>query len=175
MNNIVVPLGLLGLGLYIIMNINNDDNQKYVKNSGSLNTKNNLDINNNKNNLDINNGLSNNYTNQFNDMNDNFLNVDNTKLIDEQMNKNSKLDVNDLLPKMTNNEWNWDVPTQNVTLEESNLLSSAVKKIGNNTQGNSLKNPSYDLRGNIPNPKFQISPFNNSSYDPDTNIKSYCN
>jgi hypothetical protein len=49
------------------------------------------------------------------------------------MNKNSKLDVNDLLPKMTNNEWNWDVPTQNVTLEESNLLSSAVKKIGNNT------------------------------------------
>ena len=175
MDNIVVPLGLLGLGLYIIMNINNDDNQKYVKNSGSLNTKNNLDINNNKNNLDINNGLSNNYTNQFNDMNDNFLNVDNTKLIDEQMNKNSKLDVNDLLPKMTNNEWNWDVPTQNVTLEESNLLSSAVKKIGNNTQGNSLKNPSYDLRGNIPNPKFQISPFNNSSYDPDTNIKSYCN
>ena len=91
------------------------------------------------------------------------------------MNKNSKLDVNDLLPKMTNNEWNWDVPTQNLTLEESNLLSSAVKKIGNNTQGNSLKNPSYDLRGNIPNPKFQISPFNNSSYDPDTNIKSYCN
>jgi hypothetical protein len=83
MDNIVVPLGLLGLGLYIIMNINNDDNQKYVKNSGSLNTKNNLDINNNKNNLDINNGLSNNYTNQFNDMNDNFLNVDNTKLIDE--------------------------------------------------------------------------------------------
>ena len=49
------------------------------------------------------------------------------------MNKNSKLDVNDLLPKMTNNEWNWDVPTQTVTLEESNLLSSAVKKIGNNT------------------------------------------
>ena len=175
MDNIVVPLGLLGLGLYIIMNINNDDNQKYVKNSGSLNTKNNLDINNNLNNLDINNGLSNNYTNQLNDMNDNFLNADNTKLIDEQMNKNSKLDVNDLLPKMTNNEWNWDVPTQNLTLEESNLLSSEVKKIGNNTQRNSLKNPSYDIRGNIPNPKFQISPFNNSSYDPDTNIKSYCN
>ena len=43
------------------------------------------------------------------------------------------LNVNDLLPNMTNNEWNWDVPTQNLTLEESNLLSSAVKKIGNNT------------------------------------------
>ncbi len=155
MNDFIVPLGLLGLGLYVIMNINNDDNYKYVKNSGSLQMNDKKDAN----------------------TVDNFFNTDNTKTINEQINddnNNENLNVNDLLPKTTNNDWNWDVPTQNVTLEESNLLSSAVKKIGNNTQGNSLKNPSYDIRGNIPNPKFQVSPFNNSSYDPDTNIKSFC-
>lgn len=163
----IVPLGLLGLGIYVIMNINNDDSCKYVKNSGSLEPNNEgilkpfIDDNINK-------------YNNLNNLEDyNFFNNDNTKTIKEQINKDNNLNVNDLLPKTTNNDWNWDVPTQNVTLEESNLLSSAVKKIGNNTQGNSLKNPSYDIRGNIPNPKFQVSPFNNSSYDPDTNIKSF--
>ena len=166
MNDFIVPLGLLGLGLYVIMNINNDDNYKYVKNSGSLDMKNTSNTSNTSNLLDMKNNIDN---------NDNFFNTDNKKTINEQINNNDgNLNVNDLLPKTMNNDWNWDVPTQSVTLEESNLLSSAVKKIGNNTQGNSLKNPSYDIRGNIPNPKFQVSPFNNSSYDPDTNIKSFC-
>ncbi len=176
MSDIIVPLGLLGLGLYVIMNINNDDNYKYVKNSGSLEMNNTINPSDMKDNYTLlddnnNNNNKNNYNENIGDYN--FFNTDNTKTINDQINKNNNLNVNDLLPKTTNNEWNWDVPTQNVTLEESNLLSSAVKKIGNNTQGNSLKNPSYDIRGNIPNPKFQVSPFNNSSYDPDTNIKSF--
>lgn len=35
-------------------------------------------------------------------------------------------------------------------------------KQGINTIGSSLKNPTYDIRGNIPNPKFAVSPWGNS-------------
>jgi hypothetical protein len=42
------------------------------------------------------------------------------------------------------------------------------------TVGQSMKNPSYDIRGNIPCPKIVVSPFMNSSYDPDTNLRSWC-
>jgi len=61
MNDFIVPLGLLGLGLYVIMNINNDDNYKYVKNSGSLQMNDKKDAN----------------------TVDNFFNTDNVKTINE--------------------------------------------------------------------------------------------
>ena len=76
---------------------------------------------------------------------------------------------------MQNNDWDFGVPTQKISLNDANLLGSATNKIGFNTQGNTLKNASTDLRGNIPNPKIQVGPFNNSSYDPDNNIKAWCN
>jgi len=89
MEEYIVPLVLLGVGIYFIMNINNDEKCKYVKNSGTLNTnsdtKNNLnylDINNNLNNL-IDNNINNNLVNN-NDINDNdynFFNNDNSKNI----------------------------------------------------------------------------------------------
>ena len=43
-----------------------------------------------------------------------------------------------------------------------------------NTVGQSLKNGSHDIRGTIPNPKFSVSPWNNSTYEPDYNIKPLC-
>ena len=54
------------------------------------------------------------------------------------------------------------------------LISYLKKLIGVNTVGQSLKNASYDIRGTIANPKFAVSPWNNSTYEPDTNIKPLC-
>jgi len=82
MDNIIIALALLGLGLYFIMNINNDDKCKYIKNSGTLNTDNNLNyLDTNLNNLvDNNTNDDNNYQNE-NDYN--FFNRDTTKVIND--------------------------------------------------------------------------------------------
>ena len=73
------------------------------------------------------------------------------------------------LPKEVNDNWfeTLDEPIP----EKDRHLINVYKPIGINTIGSSLKNASYDFRGTPPNPKFVISPFNNSSIDPDTNIK----
>jgi len=55
---------------------------------------------------------------------------------------------------------------------DSNLLLNGSNKMGENTIGSTRKNASYDIRGTIPCPKFSVSPWLNSTYEPDTNIKS---
>jgi len=55
---------------------------------------------------------------------------------------------------------------------DSNLLLNGSNKIGENTIGSTRKNASYDIRGTVPCPKFSVSPWLNSTYEPDTNIKS---
>ena len=47
-------------------------------------------------------------------------------------------------------------------------------KIGTDTVGQSLKNATYDLRSAPPNPKFVVSPWQNSTIEPDYNIKPLC-
>ena len=47
-------------------------------------------------------------------------------------------------------------------------------KLGIDTIGQSKKNASYDLREAPPCPKFTIGPWNNSTIEPDYNIKSLC-
>jgi hypothetical protein len=75
------------------------------------------------------------------------------------------------LPQEQNDEW-WETLDQPIPLKDRHLIN-INKPIGINTIGSSLKNPSYDLRGTPACPKFAISPFMNSSIDPDTNIKSW--
>lgn len=75
------------------------------------------------------------------------------------------------LPKEQNDEW-WNTLEQSIPIKDRHLVN-INKPIGINTIGSSLKNPSYDIRGTPANPKFAISPFNNSSIDPDTNIKAW--
>ena len=191
----IIIFSLLAVGLYLICTINNDNCT--VKNSGTLNNLDNNIPNNNNNNNNYNNIIANNIAmndnlvkpieddNNFNSKFDNnySLGVDindpsNLKYKLQAPNyNNNKLNPNDLLPSsdMQNNDWDFGVPTQKISLNDANLLGSATNKIGFNTQGNTLKNASTDLRGNIPNPKIQVGPFNNSSYDPDNNIKAWCN
>ena len=83
--------------------------------------------------------------------------------------------VKDFLPQEINAEWfQTDLSSATETLDAAALIDISKYCSGVDTVGQSLKNPSYDIRGNIPNPKIVVSPFLNSSYDPDTNIKPWC-
>ncbi len=83
---------------------------------------------------------------------------------------NSNLNSGDLLPVDNDvNEYNINKPP--VSYFDANLTVNTTEKIGVDTQGSSKKNASQDLRGNVPCPKFVVSPWNNSTIDPDTNLK----
>lgn len=72
-----------------------------------------------------------------------------------------------LLPKPTvPGEKSWDINAPQNDLANQNFLS-ATQQIGIDTVLSSLKNPSYDIRNNIPNPINTVSPWLNSSITPD--------
>lgn len=90
--------------------------------------------------------------------------------------KGSSFNIKDFLPQEVHEEWfQTDLSNAKKEMDQSALIDISKFCQGVDTVGQSLKNPSYDLRGNIPNPKIIVSPFLNSSYDPDTNIKSWNN
>jgi hypothetical protein len=89
--------------------------------------------------------------------------------------KAKKLTAKDLLPKESKDDW-FDMPydkKQMMRIENENLLAGAStqSKIGIDTQGQTLKNASHDLRAAPPNPKFNVGPWMNSTIEPDYNIK----
>ncbi|AEX61516.1 hypothetical protein [Acanthamoeba polyphaga mimivirus] len=88
---------------------------------------------------------------------------------------NDLFDVNKMLPQETEDGW-FDVVPQQCTkkIKGTHLIHPKVH-MGINTIGSSLKNGSHDIRGDIPNPKINVSLWNNSTIDPDTNIKGFCN
>jgi hypothetical protein len=82
----------------------------------------------------------------------------------------------DLRPQEMNSGWfnsPYDRGAQ-LEIENGNLLASASSqaKIGIDTVGQSLRNASYDIRGSVPTPKFDVGPFNNSTIEYDYNIKA---
>jgi len=86
-----------------------------------------------------------------------------------------KYNVADFLPKETNDEWfDTDFSQAKHNINDGKLINTDRYVIGVNTVGQSLKNASYDIRSTIPNPKISVSPWNNSTYEPDYNIKSLC-
>jgi len=76
------------------------------------------------------------------------------------------------LAKETNQNW-FEVPPEPISIKNRHLINIS-RPIGVNTIGNSLRNPSYDLRGSPPNPKFIVSPWMQSTIEPDLNIKGLC-
>ena len=81
-----------------------------------------------------------------------------------------KFDAGSLLPKESNGEW-FDDPYESTGIKSSKLIN-IYRPVGVNTIQTTLKNASLDIRGSPPNPKYPVSPWNNSSYEPDTNIRS---
>jgi len=89
--------------------------------------------------------------------------------------KAKKLTAKDLLPKESKDDW-FDMPydkKQMYRIENENLLAGAATqaRIGIDTQGQTLKNASWDLRAAPPNPKFNVGPWLQSTIEPDYNIK----
>lgn len=96
------------------------------------------------------------------------------QVINENNQDSSKLKSSEFLPQELNQNW-FDKDFNKVKeIDQDTLIDVSQYSSGMDTVGQTLKNPSYDIRGNIPNPKNIISPFLNSSIEPDNNIKSWC-
>lgn len=81
--------------------------------------------------------------------------------------------IKDFLPQEIHEEWfQTDLSNAQKELDAASLIDVSRVCHGIDTVGQSLKNPSYDIRGNIPAPKMVVSPFLNSSYDADTNLRN---
>jgi hypothetical protein len=104
--------------------------------------------------------LNNSFNNQF------------TNASDRLQNKNSQsnmFDLNNLMPQQTNPDW-FEVIPDPISVNNRHLIN-VTRPVGINTVGTSLRNPSYDIRGSPACPKFVVSPWNQSSIDPDVNLK----
>jgi hypothetical protein len=93
------------------------------------------------------------------------------------VNKNNVKQYNakDFLPKEINDQWfDTDFSQAKFNINDDKLINTERYIIGINTVGQSLKAASYDIRGTVPNPKFAVSPWNNSTIEADYNIKPLC-
>jgi hypothetical protein len=78
-------------------------------------------------------------------------------------------DVDKYLPQEVNDDW-FEVQSEPISVKNRHLIN-ITKPIGINTIGTSLKNASYDIRGAVSNPKYVVSPWLQSSIEPDVNLK----
>lgn len=78
-------------------------------------------------------------------------------------------DVDKYLPQEVNDDW-FEVQPEPISVKNRHLIN-ITKPIGINTIGSSLRNASHDIRSAPQCPKFVVSPFLNSSIEPDVNLK----
>ena len=76
----------------------------------------------------------------------------------------------ELLPQDNSSAWAQVNPTGSGTLKDRNFLQSG-HHIGINTVGQTLRNANLQLRSEPPNPQVKVSPWIQSTIDPDTNRK----
>jgi hypothetical protein len=99
----------------------------------------------------------------------------NPEVVDFKKINNDNYNAKDFLPKQINDEWfETDFSLAKYQLNDDKLINTERYMIGINTVGQSLKNATYDIRGTIANPKLVVSPWNNSTYEPDFNLKPLC-
>lgn len=99
----------------------------------------------------------------------------NTNEIDFKKQNVDNYNARDFLPREVNDDWfETDFSLAKYQLNDDKLINTERYIIGINTVGQSLKNPSWDIRGTISNPKVVVSPWNNSTYEPDFNLKPLC-
>ena len=78
--------------------------------------------------------------------------------------------ANELLPKDNSSDWEQVQPSSG--LQNVNLLNTN-QRYGINTVGTSLRNANMQLRSDPPNPQVQVSPWIQSTINPDTNRKPF--
>ena len=89
-----------------------------------------------------------------------------------------KYDINEIYNKdnylpneqSINPEW-WDMPPEPTSVKNRHLINTA-RAIPITSIGGSLRNAGRDIRGTPPCPKFPVSPWMQSTIEPDTNLKS---
>ncbi len=82
-----------------------------------------------------------------------------------------RISPQDLLPKdAANTKWAQANPAGQGDVRDINLLNSGFH-IGVNTQGNSLRNASHDIRSEPLNPQYKVSIWNNATIEGDLNRK----
>ena len=84
--------------------------------------------------------------------------------------KQKELKPEDLLPKDMNTKWAQVNPTGQGMLADRNFLD-AGHHVGINTVGQTLRNANYGFRSEIPNPQIKVSPWQQSTIDPDVGRK----
>lgn len=98
-----------------------------------------------------------------------------TDVVDLNRNNVKNYDAKDYLPKEVNEDWfNTDFSQAKYKMNDDKLINTERYVVGINTVGQSLKNASYDIRGAINVPKYSVSPWNNSTSEPDYNLKPLC-
>jgi hypothetical protein len=79
-----------------------------------------------------------------------------------------QLTAEDLLPLDTNSVWAQVNPVGQGELKDKNFLEAGYH-IGINSVGQTKRNPNYQIRSEPPNPQIKVSPWMQSTIDPDTN------
>ncbi|CAH6420669.1 Hypothetical protein MVR_LOCUS193 [uncultured virus] len=88
-----------------------------------------------------------------------------------------QFDPEALLPQDFEEDW-FELPllgSNTVKKVQSANLIHPKMHMGENTVNGSLRCATHDIRGDIPNPKIHVSPWLNSTIEPDTNIRGFCN
>ncbi len=84
-----------------------------------------------------------------------------------------RLKAEDLLPKdAANLKWAQVNPAGQGDLKDQNFLTAGYH-MGINTQGQSMRNPNMQLRSEIPNPKADVSPWNQSTIEFDNSRRHF--
>lgn len=87
--------------------------------------------------------------------------------------RDKSLTASDLLPKdAANSTWAQVVPASQGDVDNQNYLSAGFH-VGVNTVSSSRKIASHDLRSSPPNPKLAVSPWMNSTVEPDQSRKYF--
>jgi hypothetical protein len=100
---------------------------------------------------------------------------DDTKLSDERESScfpKDQLTPDELLPQDTSSTWAQVNPEGSGTLKDKNFLQCGYH-IGINTVGQTLRNANLQLRSEPPCPQVQVSPWLQSTIEPDVNRKPF--
>lgn len=96
------------------------------------------------------------------------INYEQTKLPNDCFPKD-KLTAEDLLPKdAANSKWAQVNPAGQGELKNHNFLTAGYH-VGINTVGSTLRNANMQLRSEPPNPQMKVSPWNQTTINPDLN------
>lgn len=95
--------------------------------------------------------------------------VDKVKEFPKDCFPKDKLTPEDLLPRdAANSEWAQVNPAGQGDVQNQNFLT-AGHHVGINSVGSTLRNPNLQLRSEIPNPQVKVSPWLQSTIEPDLN------